>query len=636
MKFSNYFLLGLLILPKLMVAQKTYKISDIPDSLTKNANVVYFINEGHLEIKADNQAIYKVHSVAGILNSKGKSHATKSEFYDKLSRVNTFKGNVYNEDGSLIERLKNADIVDQSATSGGTIFDDNRVQFADLKQNEYPYIVEFETEVEYKYTYSIPNWSVLPNQNISIISSKFQISSPGEFLPRIKIANSKKEFTRISSQDNIHLKIEFDNLIAQEREPYGPSFNELRPIIHCSPSKFEYEGYNGDMSSWNSYGQWVRDLNKGRSSLPQSTIDEIKKIASAFESREDKIHAVYQYVQDKTRYVSIQLGIGGLQPFPATTVDELGYGDCKALSNYTYALLEAINIPSNYAFVYGGSNPPKLDPEFPAHNFNHAILCVPNKQDSIWLECTSQTNPFGYVGDFTGDRDVLLITKNGGKIVHTPIYKKHQNTQTTVATVDVSKDGSAMANISIDYRGLQYENGRVNEYVHKGNEELKKWIYSNTDIGDFSVQEFNFKETKEKIPSIRETLNLEIPRLAKPNGKRMFLSPNLLNKYSSIPPKEENRKTDIVLKFTGIDIDSIIYNIPEHLYPEYIQEPISIESEFGSYQSSATISQGQLIYIRKMEYNKGRYSKESYNDFRNFYKQVNKADKLKVVLLDKN
>lgn len=635
MKIGKYFLIGVLLLPGLVVGQITYKVSNIPDFLIKNANVVYFLDEGHFEIKTDNRAVYKVHTVAAILNSKGKAHATNSQIYDKLSKVNTFKGNAYNGDGSLIQRLKNADIVDQSATSGGTIFDDNRVKFADLKQNEYPYIVEFETEVEYKYTYSIPSWSVLPNQNISILSSKFWISSSEEFLPRIKIVNSKKEFTRTSSQDIIHLKIEFNNLIAQEREPYGPSFNELRPIIYCSPSKFAYEGYSGDMSSWNSYGQWIRDLNKGRSSLPQSTINEIKKITSAFDSREDKIHAVYQYVQDKTRYVSIQLGIGGLQPFPATTVDELGYGDCKALSNYTYALLEAINIPSNYAFVYGGSNPPELDPEFPAHKFNHAILCVPNKQDSIWLECTSQTNPFGYVGDFTGDRDVLLITKEGGKIVHTPIYKKNQNTQTTVATVDVSKDGSAMANISIDYRGLQYENGRINEYVNKGNEDLKKWIYSNIDIADFSVEEFHFKETKDKIPSIRETVSLLIPRLAKPNGKRVFLSPNLLNKYSSIPPKEENRETDIVLKFTGIDIDSITYNIPPHLYPEYIQEPISIESEFGSYYSSATISQGQLIYIRKMEYNKGRFSKESYDDFRNFYKEVSKADKSKVVLLDK-
>ena len=625
----------MLLLPGLVVGQIIYKVSDIPDSLTKNANVVYFLDEGHFEIKTDNRAVYKVHTVAAILNSKGKSHAINSQIYDKLSKVNTFKGNAYNGDGSLIQRLKNADIVDHSATSGGTIFDDNRVKFADLKQNEYPYIVEFETEVEYKYTYSIPSWSVLPNQNISILSSKFWISSPKEFLPRIKIVNSKKEFSRTSSQDIIHLKIEFNNLIAQEREPYGPSFNELRPIIYCSPSKFAYEGYSGDMSSWNSYGQWIRDLNKGRSSLPQSTINEIKKITSAFYSREDKIHAVYQYVQDKTRYVSIQLGIGGLQPFPAITVDELGYGDCKALSNYTYALLEAVNISSNYALVYGGSNPPELDPEFSAHKFNHAILCVPNKQDSIWLECTSQTNPFGYVGNFTGDRDVLLITKEGGKIVHTPIYKKDQNTQTTVATVDVSKDGSATANISIDYNGLQYENGDINRYMNKGKEELKKWIFKNTDIPDFSVDEFNFKESKDKIPSIRETVSLSIPRLAKPNGKRVFLSPNLLNKYSSIPPKEENRETDIVLKFTGIDIDSITYIIPPHLYPEYIQEPISIESEFGSYYSSATISQGQLIYIRKMEYNKGRFSKESYDDFRNFYKEVSKADKSKVVFIDK-
>lgn len=615
--------------------QALYKISDIPDSLKENANVVYLLDEGSYEIKDANRAIFKSRIIVAILNAKGKGSASRYVGYDKLSKINSFKGSVYDQDGELIEKLKKSDLEDQSATSGGTIYDDNRMQYASLQQNDYPYIVEFETEKEYEVTYFVPNWYVLPGQNVSVQRSKFSISAPREFLPRVKIVNTDKTFVKSETDGVIRLDIEFSNLTAQKRELYGPSFNELRPMVYCSPSKFSYDGYSGDLSSWHSFGRWIADLNRGRSDLPTQTVQEIKKITDTFESKEDKIHAVYQYVQDKTRYVSIQLGIGGYQPFPASTVDELGYGDCKALSNYTHSLLKAIDIPSNYTLVYGGDDPPKLDPEFSDNMFNHAILCVPNAQDTVWLECTSQTNPFGYMGDFTGDRDVLLITDKGGKIVHTPIYTKEKNTQNTFAHVDMTKDGSAEVNARIVYSGLQHENSNLNRYLNKGEEELKKWVYKNTEIADFKINNFNFKIEKDKIPSITQSMGLDVPRLAKPNGKRVFLPLNLLNKTTSVPKKYEDRKTDLVLDFQGIDVDTIIYEIPQHLHTEYLPAPVEIESEFGKYNASAKFEDGKLTYIRKLEYNKGRFDKSLYEQYREYKKKIVKADKAKVVFIDK-
>ncbi|MEQ6121132.1 DUF3857 domain-containing transglutaminase family protein [Reichenbachiella sp. MALMAid0571] len=635
MKYKFSFFLLFYLSSAVAFGQVKYSIEAIPDSLKENANVVYFLDEGKYEIKSDNRAVYSIHSVAAILNAKGKFYATKTIGYDKLSKINSFKGVVYDQNGNEHEKLKKSEIIDQSATSGNTIFDDNRYQHADLKQSDYPYIVEFEIEIEYKFTYHIPSWSVLPGQNVSVINSLFSISSPLEFLPRIKYHNIDKEFDRAEKDGIVYLNIQFNNLKSKERESNGPPFSEMCPIIYCSPSKFHYDGYDGDLSTWSSFGKWIAGLNSGRSDLPPETVQEIKSITGSFESVEDKVHAVYQYMQDKTRYVSIQLGIGGYQPFPASVVDDLGYGDCKALSNYAYSLLKAVNIPSNYTLVYAGDNPPELDPDFSASRFNHAILCVPNKQDTLWLECTSQTNPFGYMGSFTGDRDVLLIAEDGGKIVHTPVYNKQINTQHTVAQVNVSKDGSAQANVEIVYSGLQYENKNVNQYLNNGSEEQRKWIYKNTEIPDFTIQDFSFDEIKNKIPSVVQNMKVDIPRMAKPNGKRVFLGLNLLNKDTYVPKKYEERKTDLVLDFQGIDVDTVVYQIPAHLHSEYLPEPVEIISEFGKYNSAVSFEDGKLIYVRRREYNKGRFPKELYEDYRNFCQKVIKADKSKAVFVDK-
>jgi hypothetical protein len=68
---------------------------------------------------------------------------------------------------------------------------------------------------------------------------------------------------------------------------------------------------------------------------------------------------------------------------------------------------------------------------------------VPFEKDTVWLECTSQYQPFGFLGDFTDDRDVLLITDESGKIAHTKIYKTEDNTQNRKIEAQIDSAGNA-------------------------------------------------------------------------------------------------------------------------------------------------------------------------------------------------
>ncbi len=145
-------------------------------------------------------------------------------------------------------------------------------------------------------------------------------------------------------------------------------------------------------------------------------------------SDKDKAKILYNYLQKNTRYISIQIGIGGLEPFPASEVDRLGYGDCKALANYMRSMLSAVNIPSYYCIVKAGRRKESFHKTFAnAQDGNHVILCIPFKNDTTWLECTSQNLPFGFLSDFTDDRDVVACTENGGVIMHTPKYINSTN-----------------------------------------------------------------------------------------------------------------------------------------------------------------------------------------------------------------
>jgi len=367
--------------------------------------------------------------------------------------------------------------------------------------------------------------------------------------------------------------------------------------------------------------------------LPDETKQKVKAITSGLKSKEEKVKALYEFMQNKTRYVGIQLGIGGYQPFEASVVDRFGYGDCKALSNYMIALLKEAGISANYVLIEAGQSP-SLDEDFPSSQFNHAITAVPNEKDTLWLECTSQTNPFGYQGKFTGDRKALMIVDQGATIVSTLKYSPEQNLQSRTAQISIGETGNGVAKIKTIYTGIQYENDHLN-WAISSEEKQKKWVEKNTEIPNFNITSFSMKEIKDKIPFAEINLDLALNRYASVSGKRLFIAPNLMNRWSYVPEKTTERKTDIIQRTNGIDIDTIHFSIPENLYPEFLPEPVKINSKFGEYEATFKFDAGKVTYIRRMKVWKGRFRKESYNEFVDFYKNVSKADNIKLVFLNK-
>lgn len=617
-------------------AEPKYPISLIPEELKKDVNVVVREDNMVYKITSRSTATLHVFFAVTILNNQGKNFAYKAVGYNKLSKVTTFKGSAYDAAGGLIKKIKLSEIKDRSAFDGFSLYSDNRYKSIDLAQGSYPYTVEFEYEVEYKFLYAIPGTYLLPGEKVSAQHVSYQLIFPQELAPRYKVLNIEAEPMKSKTEKGLEsLYWSFENLKPIRFEPLGPGSEYILPRIIAAPSVFEYEGYVGNMSTWEDYGKWKSLVIKGRDELPEEAKQKVQELTKVLPTTEQKVKALYEYLQSKTRYVSIQLGIGGLQPFEASLVDKVGYGDCKALSNYMVSMLHEAGIKGYYTTVKAGDFEYDLMMDFPSHQSNHVVVAVPNVVDTLWLECTSQTNPFGYSGMFTGDRKAFMVTDDGGVWVNTPRYAEHQNVQSRLAEVIVDKTGNATATVRTAYSGLQYENDGLNFILNDQYDLQKKWVLNTTDIPSFDVKSFKFENKKEKIPSAIVSLDLTLNRLATVSGKRLMLNPNLMNRNSFIPEKVENRKTEIVRNFGYTDYDTIRYKIPEEIYPEFLPEPVTIKSRFGVYESSYQLDQGQVVYIRKMVVFKGRYPAESYQELIDFYKGVSRADNSKLVFLTK-
>jgi hypothetical protein len=617
-------------------ADLKFPISDIPEELKKNVNVVIREDKTVYTINSRSTATMYSYVAVTIFNNKGKHFAERAVGYDKLSRIASMKANVYDGAGNLIKKVKASEIDDKSAFDGFSLYSDNRYKSIDLTQGSYPYTIEFEYEIQYKFLYAIDGTFLIPDEKTSVEHVSYQLIFPTHLAPRYKVLNINAEPVKSKTDRGLEsLYWSLENLKPIEFEPYGETPREFLPQIIAAPSLFEYEGYEGDMSTWENYGRWKALVIKGRGNLPESAKMKVTDITKNLSTTEQKVKALYEYLQNKTRYVSIQLGIGGLQPFEASVVDQVGYGDCKALSNYMVSMLSQAGIKGFYTTVKAGDFEDDLMMDFPSHQSNHVVVAVPNGADTLWLECTSQTNPFGYSGKFTGDRKAFMVTEDGGVWVNTPRYTTSQNVQLRTAEVFINNQGEATAKVKTIYRGLQYENDGLNHFLDDQYDLQKEWILKTTDIPSFDVSSFKVENKKDKIPSAIVSLDLNIKRLANVSGKRLMLTANLMNRNSFIPEKTENRKTEIVRNFTYTDYDTIRYHIPEEIYPEFLPESVKVKSRFGEYEASYKIEQGLIVYVRKMVVYKGRYPATSYQEFIDFYKSISRSDNSKLVFLTK-
>ncbi|GHA75362.1 hypothetical protein GCM10007389_31530 [Pontibacter akesuensis] len=599
--------------------------------LAKGANAVIQTEETVFTVNSLGSGTTRFKTTVVILNENGNHRARLYVPYDKLSKVGYIKGASYDRYGKKIKTLKNNEIKDVS-NSDDTFFGDNRLKIADLEYSIYPYTVEFEYEVTSRNMMFYPNWFPQDGERLSVEKATFEVLMPAGMKLRYRESNLTKKVavSTVGTQERYFWEV--SNLKPLETEPYGPSPEELVPSVLTAPNEFEVEGYKGSMATWKDLGIWQNKLNVGRDVLPQETIQKLKQLTANAKTEEDKVRLVYDYLQGKTRYVSIQLGIGGWQPFEASFVDTKGYGDCKALTNYTKAMLQAVGVNSVYALIKAGDNVADIKTDFPSSQFNHVLLMVPMAQDTMWLECTSQTEAAGYNGTNTGNRHALLITPEGGKLVKTTTYGATDNQQIRSINIKLDEKGSGVAKVQTLYTGSQQEirDGVMN---HLKPEEQRKWLYEQVKAPPFEISKYNFSQKKDRLPSVTENLELSLRQCATLSGRRMFVSPNLMNKWTYAPQQKAERLSDVVRLSAFLDVDTVEIDVPTGYAVEYLPGEISYKSVFGEYSASVEVEGQRVLYVRTMKMYRGRYKPETYAGLVEFLNNVIKADAEQVVFV---
>jgi len=610
---------------------------DLPDFLKESeSNSILLKDEVTLTISDIRNSVTS-RSYTAIIKNKRASHLKNVYiYYDQFNDVKDAEVIISDLLGKEIEKYKLKDFEDVALGLSNTA-SDGRLKLLEPTYARYPVKIEVKYSIAKSGSLHFPSWQPQQDDKIRVLSSKFIVKDFSKNSFRyysVKLDEPEKNSTATYDE----YKWEANDLAPYKYEDYNYDIEDYTPILYTAPNNFEVDGFVGDMSSWESFGNWSKKLNEGKNDLNLDLLTDLDEKVSKAEDEFEKIKVIYEYLQNNTRYVSIQLGIGGWQPFSASYVQEKRYGDCKALSFFTKSLLEKYGINGYYTLIRAGSYEADVKPEFPNAHFNHAILTVPIETDTIFLECTSQTNPFGYMGKFTSDRNALMITEDGGKLIRTKKYNPAQNLQQTLVEISLKDDGTAKVNFKRQYSGLEIDNHGFSRLYHGESDEPFKWFVDNHSFGSLEVSKVELIELKEGfVPEAGYKASFEVAREAKKMGKRYFIQPDkyIRSYVSKLTP--ETREKGIKIKYGYAQKDSIIYSLPGFMSVESSLEKVTIENKFGVYKRQLVKApdSDKYIYTREFTLNDGNYSKEEYESFKAFINAVVKYDNQRLVLIDK-
>lgn len=612
-------------------AQLPLTANQIPDSLKNDVNAVYQLEETICSIESPSTYKSKEHNIITILSKQGKKHGIIQVFADKFNKFDEAEVTIYDANGKEFKRYRKRDYKVYGANDASTIASDDKFYDLDYTHPDFPFTIEIlHTTIVSSYL-DFPDW-FFGSGDASLITSRYIVETRDPQQIKYKVYNSNMQPVVSNNGGITSYTWEMKNRKKPYSEPgcYGRVVTE--PWIDVSPVNFKYDGYAGSLTNWNEFGKMFYPFYEETNPFTPQRKAFFQSLADKGNTRFEKIKMLYNYLQQETRYVSIQFGIGGYKPFPVLFAEEKKYGDCKGLTHYMKHMLQAAGIKAYGAVVNAGTNEYPVDPAFASNKFNHIILCVPDGKDTVWLECTSKDNYAGVLGAFTENRNALLLTEKGGVLVRTPDSKAENNQWKSHTTITLYEDGSAVTRSRVFVSG---EFWTPFFYLVSGK--------SKDDIKKFLVQRLQFKTPDDlEVKVLNDSAdghNIEMSLAYSQyydfkTGSKYFLPGRPFKLNDEEIKSAESRTTDYLFDFPYTKTDSTIFYLPGNFKPESMPADARFNKEFVDYERKLKVNEAEmtLTLSSRLVLTKHIIPPALYNSTAKEFELIRKDENQKIVL----
>ncbi len=403
-------------------------------------------------------------------------------------------------------------------------------------------------------------------------------------------------------------------------EPAQPGYTEVAPYLHIST-----------YASWRDVGSWYWRL-VDEQMVPDDTIRKAaRSVLEPGMTDIEKVRAIHGLVVTGTRYVGLEFGIHGFQPYKVTQVLARKFGDCKDKATLMIALLREAGIDAELVLLRtrrGG----RIEPA-PASLavFDHAIAYVP-KLD-VYLDGTAEFSGVAELPSQDQGVTVLRVGPRGSTLTETPVLPSSQNRAVRRWTAVLQPSGEARVTERLTITGQAAPEWR--EHYQTPGERLDRYakVWNGRYPGATLVS-VDMPAIEDRNQPVTVDAVAAVPRLGQAGARAADGSPTEIElavtvrdaDFSRTYARLSQRKEDLIIAYPWQHDEELVFRLPAGWEIASLPPSRSAESPFGRFQLEVSAERPGEVRVRSfLDVTEHRIAPADYPRFRAFLGEIDAA-----------
>jgi len=557
--------------------------------------------------------------------------------YSQFSKLNKITASTLLPDNDKFKEVKVKDFKTQEILSDDAFYEDlfsTSFTFPSLREGAI-------TKVNSTYTLSEPKF--LAHQFVTryypVENYEFTIDADKNVDLEIKYFHTDSTnlvFTKTEKNGRILYTWKAANLKGYKTEDNAPSIYYYLPQIIPYIKTYKVKGVEkpvlrniDDLVKW--YRTTIKDIDTSRTDEMRTTVADITK---DIKTDEDKVKAIYKWVQANIKYVANEYGLGGFVPRAPKLIFEKRYGDCKDMASIIVGLLKMVNIKAYYTWV-GTNELPYTYEELPSSIVdNHMIATWVHNGKNYFLDATNHGLPITMPSMFIQGKEALIMKDDSAyEIVKVPVLPAEKNVVTdsvSFTTTDDKVEGTGILNLTGYYftstmsildriKDNTDKDKYMLKYLEKGNNKfnLAKYVIASSDTN----MSINY--------------SFDVANYVNKSGDEIYVNLNFQQLYKDEDLLKDERTLDYEMSFWGTYKMNVLFTIPQGYEVTYVPKDNTFFNDKFNYSIKYKNLGDKIDYTIEFTTKVLLMKKESFAAWNQMLKQIRGDFKETLVLKKK-